>query len=115
MALIEGVGVERVDVAFANVRFEAALVKSDLLGDDDASVWAKWFRKNNIAEEARLTTSRGRLQAARAELTTYGVAVHGASAPAQHRAKSPARDDEDATINKEQKLLKRKLPSPKDS
>ena len=38
MALIEGVGVERVDVAFANVRFEAALVKSDLLGDDDASV-----------------------------------------------------------------------------
>ncbi len=37
VALLEGVNDERVAVAAASVRFEAALAKSDLLGDDDSS------------------------------------------------------------------------------
>jgi hypothetical protein len=41
VALIEGVHDERVAVTAANVRFEAAIAKSDILGDEDSSTGAK--------------------------------------------------------------------------
>ena len=47
VALIEGVSDERVAVAAANVRFEAALARSDLLSDDDSSAAAKRIREKN--------------------------------------------------------------------
>ncbi len=37
VALIDGISNERVALATALVRFEATLVKSDLLADDDSS------------------------------------------------------------------------------
>ncbi len=79
VALIEGVADERVTVAASLARFEAALVKSDALGDDDVSAGAKRTREKTLSEEARLVTARGGLKAARNALAAYGIAVHGAS------------------------------------
>ncbi len=45
-------------MAAALVRFEATLVKSDLLADDDSSVGAKRTRDKTLAKETRLTTAR---------------------------------------------------------
>ena len=67
-----------------------------------------------LSEEARLSTARGRLQIARADLAAYGVAIHGASAPVITSAASVKIDDDDAAEKKELRLLKRKLPAPKD-
>ncbi len=67
-----------------------------------------------MAEEARLTASRVRLQAAIAELAMFVVAIHGAVPFAVAGSPSVKVDDEDATDKKAQRLLKRKLPSPKD-
>jgi hypothetical protein len=58
VALIEGVSDERVAVADAIVRFEAALAKSEILGDDDSSAGAKRIRDKTLSEEARLTSAR---------------------------------------------------------
>ncbi len=113
VALIDGVSDERVAVASANARFEAAIARSDVLLDDDFSVAAKRIREKVLAEEARLTAARIRLQAAGAELAAYGVAIHGAMPPASGSS-SVKVDDEDAADKKAQRLLKRKLPSPKD-
>ena len=41
VALIDGVSDERVAVAAALVKFEASLVKNDMLADDDSSAGAK--------------------------------------------------------------------------
>ncbi len=101
-------------MAAANVRFEAALVKSDLLGDDDSSAGAKRIKDKTLAEEARLEAARGRLLTARADLAAYGVAIHGASAPVVTSAATVKIDDDDAVEKKELRLLKRKLPAPKD-
>jgi hypothetical protein len=114
VALIECVSDERVAVAAANVRFEAALAKSDLLGDDDSSTGAKRIKDKTLAEEARLSATRGKLQTARADLAAYGVAIHGASAPVITSAASAKIDDDVAAEKKELRLLKRKLPAPKD-
>ena len=114
VALMQGVGDERVAVAAALARFEAALVKSDALGDDDVSAGAKRTREKTLAEEARLVTARGELKAARNALAAYGIAVHGASAPLPGAASSSKLDDEDALEKKENRMLKRKLPAPKD-
>jgi hypothetical protein len=114
VALIDGVSDERVIVAFANARFEAADAKSDLLLDDDSSAGAKKTKEKALAEEARLTTARARLQAARAEWVAYGVAIHGAVPFAFAGRPSVKVDDEDATDKKAQRLLKKKLPSPND-
>ena len=59
--MIDGVSDERVVVSSANVRFEAALAKSDLLPDDDSSVGAKRTIEKAMAEKARLTPNRARL------------------------------------------------------
>jgi len=67
-----------------------------------------------LAEEARLIATRVRLQAARAELAAYGVAIHGAVPSSVAGSPSVKFDDEDATDKKAQRLVKRKLPSPKD-
>ena len=80
VALMQGVGDERVAVATALARFEAALVKSDAFGDDDVSAGAKRIREKTLAEEARLVTARGELKVVRNALAAYGIAVHGASA-----------------------------------
>jgi hypothetical protein len=114
VALIGGVSDERVAVASANARFEAAIAKSDLLADDDSSAGAKRTSDKALAEEARLTSARVRLQAAKAELAAYGVAIHGAGPPAIGGSPSVKVDDKDAADKKAQMLLKRKLPSPKD-
>ena len=50
VALMHGVCDERVAVAAALARFEAALVKTDALGDDDVSAGAKRFREKTLAE-----------------------------------------------------------------
>jgi hypothetical protein len=54
------------------------------------------------------------LQATLEDLTAYGVAIHGASAPAIASAIIAKHGDEDVTEKKELKLLKRKLQAPKD-
>jgi hypothetical protein len=111
---MSGVSDERVVVAFANARFEAAIARSDVLLDDDSSAAAERIRDKVLAEEARLTAARVGLQAARAKLAAYGVAIHGATPFATAGSPSVKADDEDAADEKAQRLLKRKLPSPKD-
>ncbi len=113
VALIDGVSDERVAIAFANARFEAAIAKSDVLLDDDSSASAKRIREKVMAEESRLDAARVRLQVARAELAAYGVAIHGALPSAIAGNPSVKVDDEDAAEKKAQRLLKRKFPSPK--
>ena len=114
IALIDGVSDERVVVASVNVRFEAAVAKSDMLLDDNSSAGAKRINEKALAEEARLTAARVMLQDAIAEMAAYGVAIHGALPPAVAGSPSIKVDDENASDKKAQRLLKRKLPSPKD-
>jgi hypothetical protein len=64
VALIQGVGDERVVVAAALSRFVASLLKSDALADDDSSTRAKRTRDKTLAEEARLLAARAELKAA---------------------------------------------------
>ncbi len=101
-------------MAAALARFEAALVKIDALGDDDVSAGGKRIREKTLAEEARLVAARAELKVAWNSLVAYGIAVHGASAPLPGPASSNKLDDEDALEKKENMMLKRKLPSPKD-
>ena len=114
IVLIDGVSDERVAVAAATARFEAALVKSDKLLDDDSSAVAKRIRDASTVEEARLNGARARLAAAREALSQYGIARYGASAPQAAGIASVKVEDEDADEKKEQRMLKRKLPAPKD-
>jgi hypothetical protein len=114
VVLIDGVGEERVDVAYANARFGPAIAKSDLLPDDDSSAGAKRTKKKSLTKEARLPASRARLQVAGAEFAAYGVAIHGAVPLAVAGSPTVKVDYEDAVDKKAQRLLKRKLPSPKD-
>ena len=86
VALIQGVGDERVAVEAALARFETTLLKSDALGVDDSSARAKRVREMNLAEEARLIATRVSLKAARDSLAAYGIAVHGTSVPIQRVA-----------------------------
>ena len=71
-------------------------------------------REKALAKEARLTAFRVRLQAVKAELAAYGVAIHGAVPSAVAGSPSVNVDDEDAADKKAHRLLKRKIPSPKD-
>ena len=82
--------------------------------DEDSSARAKRIREKALAEEARLTAARVRLQAASAELAAYGGAIHGAVPPAVAGSSSVKVDDEDAADKKAQRLMKKTLPSPKD-
>jgi hypothetical protein len=96
------------------VRLEALLAKSDILADDDDSTRAERVRSKTLAEEARLTETRSKLHAAKADLAAYGVAIHGVPTPAIMRVASAKPDDEDAAERKGLRLLKRKLSSPKE-
>jgi hypothetical protein len=49
VALIDGVNDERIVVASANARFEAAIAKSDMLLDDGFSACAKRTREKALA------------------------------------------------------------------
>jgi hypothetical protein len=113
-ALVDGVSDERVAVASANAKLEAAIAKSDLLSDDDSSARAKRTKEKSTAEEATLLSACVKLQAATIELASYGVAIHGVVPSAIAGSPSVKVYDEDATDKKAQRLLKRKLPSPKD-
>ena len=112
VVLIDGVSDERVAVASATARFEAALVKSDKLLDDDASAVAKRIREASTVEEARLNGARARLQAARDALSAYGVARFGAAANQAATTPVDLIDIEDAVEKKQLRMLKRKLPAP---
>jgi hypothetical protein len=113
VALIQGVSDKRVAMATALARFEATLLKSDALGDDDSSAGAKGIREKTPAEEARLLAARAELKVAENFLATYGIAVHGASAPLPGATSSSKLDDEDALEKKENMMMGKKLPSPK--
>ena len=89
-------GYERARVAAATTRFDVAIGKSDLLQDDDSSAGVERVREKTLAEEARLTTSRGDLKVARGSLEAYGMAVHGAQAPQAADSGTARSDDEDA-------------------
>ncbi len=54
VVLLEGVNDERVAVTSASARFEASLVKSDMLLDDDASAPAKRIKDKVLTEETML-------------------------------------------------------------
>ncbi len=114
IAMMQGVGDERVAEATAMARFEAVLVKNDALGYHDSSAGAKRMREKTLVEEARLMAARAELKAVRKYLDAYGIAVHGASAPLLGAAPSSKLDDEDALEKKKNMMQKRKLPSPKD-
>jgi hypothetical protein len=108
---------ERKSVADASTRFEAALRKSDKLKEDDASAAAKVVRDMVNVEETRLAAARGRLAAARDSLTAYSLAKLGAGPQAATVLAVPKVDEDDAAEKqekKDKKLLKRKLPAPKD-
>jgi hypothetical protein len=101
-------------VAATAARHYATLAKSDLLFDDDSSAGAKRAREKRLAEEARLITPRADLEVARGSLATYGMPVHGAQAPQAASAGTGRSDNEDDAEKKELRMLKRKLPIPKD-
>jgi hypothetical protein len=81
IALMQGVGYERVVVAVVLARFDATLLKSDALGDDDSSAGAKKICEKILAEKAHPLAARVELKAAKNSLAAYGIAVYGASVP----------------------------------
>jgi hypothetical protein len=111
---MQGGGDERVVVAAALARFEATLLKSDVLGDHGSLAGTKRIREKTLAEDARVVAARAELKAAINSLVAYGIAVHGASAPLPGVTSSSKPDDEYSLEKKENMMLKRKLPSPKD-
>jgi hypothetical protein len=112
--LIPAVGDERTRVAAGTARFDAAIAKSDMLLDDDSPASAERIMENALAEEARLTIARADLEAIIGALAAYGATVHGARAPQAAAAGIGRSEDDDAIEKKELRMLKRKLPSPKD-
>ena len=67
-------------------------------------------RHKALSKEARLTTARSMLVVAMGELAAYGVAIH-APTLSLGGASCAKPNDEDVLEKKEQRLLKRKLPS----
>ena len=114
VVLLQGANDERVAVASASARFEAALAKSDMLPDGDASAPAKRIREKVLVEETMLNAARGRLLAARAELAAFAVAACGAASSGVAGTSTAKLNEDDTLERKESRLLKRKLPSPKD-
>ncbi len=114
VVLLQGVNDERVAVSYASARFEAALAKSDFLRDDDASAPTKRIREKVLAEETRLNAARVKLLAARVELAAFAVASCGAASSGAAGTSTVKLDEDDSLDKWELRLLKRKLPSPKD-
>ena len=65
-------------------------------------------------KEARLNINPKKLVVTRVALATYGVAVQGAPSLSAVGASSAKPDNEDALEKKEQRLRKKKLPTPND-
>jgi hypothetical protein len=111
------IGDERNPVAYASVRFEIDLAKSDKLKDDDVSLVAKMVRDKTNVDEARLNEARVQLAAARDSLATYSVAKLG-SAPRTAVVLAISKSDDDEVAGKyekkDKKMLKRKRLAPKD-
>ncbi len=108
---------EKKSVADASARFEAALRKSDKLKDNDATPVAKVIRDMTNVEEARLNGARVRLNAAVDRLTAYSLAILGSVLRAATTHLAVTKDEDEVAEKlekKEKKLLKRKLPAPKD-
>jgi len=108
---------ERKSVADASTIFEATLRKSDELKYDDVSAAAKVVRDMVNVKETRLVVTRVRLAAARDSLTAYSLAKLGAGPRGDAVQAVPKADEDDVAEKhkkKDKKLLKRKLPSPKD-
>ena len=108
---------EKKSVTYATIKFEAALRKSDKLKDKDASPAAKAVRDMVNVEETRLTRARVRLAAARDSLTAYSMAKLGFGPRAAAVQAVPKADEDDVAEKqekKDKKLLKSKLPAPKD-
>ena len=111
VALMQGVGDERVAVAASLTRFEGALVKSDALGMMiDSSAGAKRIREKTMAEEARMVAARAELNTAKNSLVAYGIAVYGASAPSTRAESISKPDDEDALEKKREHDAEEKAP-----
>ncbi len=72
VALIQGIGDERVVVGAATTRFAAPAAKSDALADDDNSAGAKRAREAARDEDARLQAASVRLENARETLAKFG-------------------------------------------
>jgi hypothetical protein len=68
VALIQGIGDERVAVASATTRFAVAGAKSDALVDDDNTAGAKRVREAAKDKDARLHAASVRLENARENL-----------------------------------------------
>jgi hypothetical protein len=102
----------------ATIRFEAALAKSDKLKDDDFSPVAKLVRDRTNVEEARLNGARARLATARDRLAACTIATRGVVATRATVVPAVLSPDEDEVAEKQEKkdkkILKRKLPAPKD-
>ena len=116
--LSESLADERKSVMDATIRFEAALAKSDKLKDDDFSPVAKLVRDRTNVEEARLNGSRARLATARDRLAACTIATRGVVATRATVVPAVLSPDEDEVAEKQEKkdkkILKRKLPAPKD-
>ena len=72
--------------------------------------------EKTFVEEARLNGARARLSAARESLATYSVAILESSSrtAAWHAIKVHEDEAKEKREKKDKKLLRRKLPTPKD-
>ncbi len=87
------------------------MVKSDAMDDADASKVARIIRDKAKVEEARLNGARARLAHASTDLSAISVARFGAARQTGYGSNFRPRLDAGEAGSK---LLKRKLPAPKD-
>ncbi len=114
VALIEGINDERVAVAAATSRFDAATAKSDTLADDDNTVGAKMAKEAAMDEDARLQVASSRLENARETLAKYGsVKIIGPRAAEGTTAPLDAGDELDQEEKASSRVVKRMLVAPK--
>ena len=99
-------------VAESKARYDTAMAKSDALDDADQSKVAGLVRDKAKTEEARLNGARARLAQASADLAATSVARFGASRQPGSGSTLKPKDADD--FGKKSKMLKRKLPAPKD-
>ena len=99
-------------VADDTTRFKITLAKPDALGDDDTPKVVRMVRDRTKIEETRLNGARARLAHASAYLFVISVARFGAARQPGIESNSKPRQLEPGEGGS--KLLKRKLPGPKD-
>ena len=114
VAMIQGIGDERVAVAAATTRFDAAAAKSYALADDDNSAGAKRAKEAAKDEDARLQAASVRLENARETFTKFGSSkISGPRAPAGTTAILDPGDELDHEEKASSRVVKRKLVAPK--